>query len=174
MRQWIGLAAIASLAACGGSGGDGNAANAGNGSAGGTGGSASATGTSLQAGMWEITTNVTRIGGPGMPTSGAAPLPGPTTVRRCLTPEQAGQPGAGIFTGAGEGEGCTYESNNISAGRVQAVVQCSQGGQTMRSTITGQFAETSFEVTQQVQASGVEMESRTTGRRVGECAGGTS
>ena len=177
MRQWIGLAAVAALTACGGSGDGGNAAGAGNGSAAGAGaggGTAPATAAAMQAGMWEITTNVTRIGAPGMPAGAAVPMPGPTTVRTCLTPEQAGQPGAGIFTGAGEGQGCTYESNNISGGQVQAVVQCSQGGQTMRSTITGRFEATSFDVNQQVNASGVEMESRTVGRRVGECEGAPS
>ncbi len=167
MRQWIGLAAVAALAACGG--GSTNETNTGKAAETGGGGSGTATAAAMQAGMWEITTNVTRIGAPSMPAGASMPMPGPTTVRTCLTPEQAGQPGAGIFTGAGEGQGCTYESNNISGGQVQAVVQCNQGGQTMRSTVTGRFEATSFEVSQQVNASGVEMESRTVGRRVGEC-----
>jgi hypothetical protein len=172
MRQGIGFAAIAALAACGGGGDKAEGGNAAAGAAGNESGGGSAAAVAMQPGEWEITTTVARVSVPGMPAGAATPLPGPTTVRSCLTPEQASQPGAGIFTGAGEGEGCTYESNNISGGRVQAVVQCSQGGQAMRSTVTGQFAATSFEVSQQVQASGVEMESRTVGRRVGDCEGG--
>lgn len=170
MRQWIGFAAIAALAACGGGDG-GNKASVSGGEAGG--GSAAA----MQAGLWEITTTVSRMSAPGMPAGAAMPMPPPTTVRSCLTEQQAAQPGAGFFTGSGEGQGCSYESNNISAGRVQAAVQCTQQGSTMRSTMTGSFSATSFDVAQQVRTSAqgmaMEMESRTVGRRVGDCPAGS-
>lgn len=172
MRQWIGFAAVAALAACGSGGGGGNKASV----AGGDGGSAAA---AMQAGMWEITTTVSRMNMPGMPAGANMPMPPPTTVRTCLTQEQAGRPGAGFFTGSGEGQGCTYESNNVSGGRVQATVQCTQDGSTMRSNMTGSFTATGFDVAQQVQTSAqgmnMEMDSRTVGRRVGDCpAGGGS
>jgi hypothetical protein len=190
MRQWIGYAAALALAGCGGGGGGdankaaggnegagaeagGNAgagAEAGGGGSGGSGGSAS-----LQPGQWEITTNVTRITVPGMPAGMSPPMPPPTTVRACLTAAQAAQPGAGFLSGSGEAQGCTYESNSISGGRIQAVVQCNQQGTTMRSTMTGQFTADSYEVNQQVETSAqgqnMQMESRTTGRRTGDCPG---
>lgn len=189
MRQWIGFAGALALAGCGGGDGDANKAatgnmsgnagagaeaggNAGSGAESGGGGGGSA---SLQPGQWEITTNVTRLAVPGMPAGMSPPMPPPTTVRACLTAAQAAQPGAGFLSGSGEGQGCTYESNSIGGGRIQAVVQCSQQGTTMRSTMTGQFTATSYEVSQQAQISAqgqtTETESRTTGRRVGDCPG---
>ncbi|HEX8364685.1 MAG TPA: DUF3617 domain-containing protein [Allosphingosinicella sp.] len=180
MRQWIGIAAALALAGCGGGGegGDANkaAGNAGGnagagaegGEAGGGGGSAS-----LQPGQWEITTNVTSMNVPGMPAGMTPPMPPPTTVRACLTAAQAAQPGAGFLSGSGEAQGCTYESNSIGGGRIQAVVQCNQAGTTMRSTMTGQFTADSYEVNQQVETSAqgqnMQIQSRTTGRRVGDC-----
>lgn len=171
MRQWIGFAALAALAACGGGGSDaGNKASA---AEGGSSGGGSAAGAAMQAGLWEITTTVSRMSAPGMPAGANMPMPPPTTVRSCLTEQQAAQPGAGFFTGSGEGQGCSYESNNISGGRVQATVQCAQQGSTMRSTMTGSFSATGFDVAQQVRTSAqgmaMEMESRTVGRRVGDC-----
>ena len=189
MRQWIGYAAALALAGCGGGdSGDANKAAGGNESAGaeaggnagaaaeaGGGGSGGGGSASLQPGQWEITTNVTRITMPGMPAGMSPPMPPPTTVRACLTAAQAAQPGAGFLSGSGEAQGCTYESNSISGGRIQAVVQCSQQGTTMRSTMTGQFTADSYEVSQQAQISAqgqnMETESRTTGRRVGDCPG---
>jgi hypothetical protein len=176
MRQWIGIAAALTLAACssGGGGDDANKAADGNGAAAAEGGGGSAA--TMQPGQWEITTNVTRIAIPGMPAGMTPPMPPPTTVRNCLTPEQAAQPGAGFVTGSGETEGCTYQSNSVSGGRIQAVVQCTTPAGNMRSTINGQFTATSFEVNQQVQTSAqgqtMDMESRTTGRRVGDCPAG--
>jgi len=181
MRQWIGIAAALALAGCGGGeGGDANEAagnaggNAGAGAGGGEAGSGGGS-ASLQPGQWEITTNVTSMNVPGMPAGMAPPMPPPTTVRACLTAAQAAQPGAGFLSGSGEAQGCTYESNSIGGGRIQAVVQCNQAGTTMRSTMSGQFTATSYEVNQQVETSAqgqnMQIESRTTGRRVGDCPG---
>lgn len=171
MRQYFAAAAALALISCGG-GGDGNEA-AGDKAAEGAGTSGASA--SLQPGQWEITTQVLSMSAPNMPQGVNIPLPGPTTIRTCITPEQAGQPGANIFTGSGESGGCTYESNNVRGGRVEATVECNTADGTMRSTMTGQYGGSSFEVNQQVEttASGqtMEMESRTSGRRVGDCPG---
>ena len=173
MRQWIGIAALA-LAACGCNGdkaADGNAADGNAASAGG--GSAAA---QMQPGLWEITTTVASINVPNMPAGVTPPLPPPTTVRTCLTPEQAAQPNADFLTGSGESGGCTYESSSMSGGRIEATVQCNADGAQMRSAMNGQFTPDSYEVTQRVttsaQGMNMEMESRTTGRRVGDCPAG--
>ncbi len=61
----------------------------------------------------------------------------------------------------------------MAGGRIQATVQCNNQGGTMRSTMSGRFTATSFELDQQVETSaqGVTMniESRTNGRRIGDC-----
>ncbi len=171
MRQLIGMAALA-LAACGG-GGEENA-EGGNGTAAASGGGSASV--SLQPGQWEITTTVASINVPNLPPGATPPLPPPSPVRSCLTPEQAAQPTAGFIAGAGENGGCTYENSSMSGGRIEATVQCNAGGATMRSVMNGQFAPESFEVTQRATTSAegmnMEMESRTTGRRVGDCPAG--
>jgi hypothetical protein len=167
MRHGIAATAALLLVACGGQsdGGNDSAGEAADG-----GGAAAA---AFQPGLWEITTQVLSMSGPSIPQGVTMPTPPPTTVRTCMTPEQAGQPGAGFFTGSGESGGCTYENNSVAGGRIAATVQCNNEGGTMRSTMNGQFTATSFEVNQQVETSaqGVTMniESRTNGRRVGDC-----
>lgn len=173
MRQWIGIAALA-IAACGGNGdgaGGNDAAAESNAAAGGGGGGAASA--AMQPGQWEITTTVASISVPNMPSGMAPPVPPPTTVRSCLTPEEASQPNANFLTGMGESGGCTYENQSMEGGRVQSTVQCSSGGATMRTVVSGQFTPTSFEVNQRAttsaQGMNMEIESRTAGRRIGDC-----
>lgn len=169
MRHGIAAMAALLLAACGGQGEGGNE-SAGEKAAAGGGGAAAA---AFQPGLWEITTQVLNMSGPNIPQGVTMPTPPPTTVRTCMTPEQAGQPGANFFTGSGESGGCTYENNSMAGGRIAATVQCNNEGGTMRSNMSGQFTATSFELDQQVEttAQGMTMniESRTSGRRVGDC-----
>lgn len=134
-----------------------------------------ATAAALQAGQWEITTAVLSMEVPNMPAGMSPPTPPPTTVRTCLTPEQARAPNGGFLTGSGEGSGCTAQNMQMTGGRIQGTVQCDQQGSQMRSTMDGQFSPTSFEINQQVQTAAqgmtMNMRSRTAGRRVGDCAG---
>jgi hypothetical protein len=97
-------------------------------------------------------------------------------VRTCITEAQAAAPSADIHTGSGEKAGCRAENKAMTDGRIQGPVHCEQQGTTMRSTLDGQFTPTSMEMTQRVEtaAQGMTMnfESRTTGRRVGDCPSG--
>ena len=131
---------------------------------------------SFQPGQWETTTEVTRLNMAGMPAGVTPPMPPPTTVSYCMTPEKARRPDANFLTGSGEDSGCSYTDFTMSGGRIQGIVQCNQQGTSMRTTMSGQFTATSYEMNQQVQvtAGGVttDMESRTTGRRVGDCPAG--
>jgi len=112
---------------------------------------------------------------PNLPQGVSGPTPPPTTVRTCLTPQQASAPSGGFLTGSGEGGGCTTQNMSMAGGRIRGTVQCNQPGSAMRSSMEGQFSPTSFEVEQQVETSaqGMEMtiQSRTRGRRVGDCPG---
>jgi len=167
------------LASCGGESGNRQAADGGTA---GTNAAAAAPATAaggaavaLQPGQWEITTAVLRMEVPNMPSGISPPTPPPTTVRTCLTPQQASAPNGGFLTGSGEGGGCTSQNMSMAGGRIQGVVQCNSQGSTMRSTMEGRFSATSFEVNQHVEtaAQGMNMniESRTSGRRVGDCTG---
>jgi hypothetical protein len=177
MRQWIGIAGALALAACGGGGGDANKAADGEGAAakGGGGGAVA-----MQPGEWEMTTTVTRMNMPGMPAGTNAPMPGPQTVRNCLTPEEAAQASENFLSETtGAGEGCTSENSSMSGGRIQATVQCNRPEGRVRMTMNGQYTATTLEMTQQVQTTApggqnVEMEARIAGRRVGDCPAGAN
>jgi len=166
MRMMISAIAALTLAACGGqSGGNesGSTKSA-------TGGGESAT---LQPGQWEMTTTIVSMNVPNMPQGMNPPMPPPTTVSVCLTPEQARAPGGGFITGSDQNTGCRSENFTMANGRIQGVVQCDAQGTTMRANISGQFSADNYEITQQVEtaASGMtmNMEARTAGRRTGDC-----
>jgi hypothetical protein len=130
----------------------------------------------MQPGEWETTVEVVRMEAPNMPQGMNMPMPAATTIRTCLTAEQVSRPNAGFLTGKGDASGCTYENFSMAGGRIQGSVQCSSQGTTMRSTFNGQFSATSYEMTQQVETGAqgmtMEMESRTSGRRIGDCPAG--
>ena len=167
MRHWIAAAPALLLIACGGEGGGGNAAE---------GGGGEAAAVAFQPGQWETTVHVTRINVPNMPKGMNPPMPPPTTVRTCLTAEQARAPNANFLTGSGESGGCTSENFSMADGRITGTVQCNAQGSTMRSTLDGRYTATSYEMTMQTQTQAqgmsMDMEARTTARRVGDCPAG--
>ena len=169
MRRSIAAITALLLASCGGESGEDQAAEKGKAAAAGGGGG----GVSMQPGQWEIRTEVVRMEIPNMPQGMSGPMPPATTVSTCLTPQQASAPSGGFLTGSGEGAGCTTENMSMADGRIRGTVQCNQQGSTMRSTMDGQFSPTSFEISQRVETSAqgmnMNMESRTSGRRVGDC-----
>jgi hypothetical protein len=177
MRQWIGIAGALALAACSGGndGGDANEA-AGNKAAASGGGSA---GVTMQPGQWEMTATVTRMTVPGMPAGMNAPLPQPSTTQNCLTAEEVAQANANFINeSAGGNEGCTSENSSMSGGRIQATIQCNRPEGQVRMTMAGQYTATTLEMTQQLRTNAqgnnqnVELDSRVTGRRIGDCAPG--
>ena len=181
-RIMAAMAALA-LASCEGQQGAGNAAANGAAAAGGNaataaGGDAGTAGAAMvemRPGQWETTIEVLRLNManvPGMPAGMTQPLPPPTTVRSCVTPEQARRPNADMFAG-GNQAGCTYENFSMTGGRIQGVVTCNSSGTTVRSTFNGSFGAESMQVDSesQVSANGVTVDtaSRVTGRRLGDC-----
>lgn len=182
MRPVITAAAALLLASCGsqekaGNGSaDANAAGASPPSAeAGGGGAASA---SLAPGQYETTIEVLRINmvdGPNLPAGMTSPVPPPTTVRSCLTPDQARRPNANFLTGSGAQGGCNYENLTMTRGRIQGAVTCNNQGTIMRTTMNGQFSADGYamESESRIEANGVTMEtaSRITTRRIGDCPG---
>jgi hypothetical protein len=173
-------AAALLLAACSG-GDEGDAGAAGNTGASGAESAAPDAGggeVAMTPGEWEMTVQVSQMSVPGVP-EGAMPSMPATTMRTCLTAEQASQPTPGFLTGQQDGSGadCSYENYSTAGGRVQGTVQCRVAEGTMRTTLDGQITPTSFEMNQQTQMSGGGMpetrtESRVTGRRIGDCPAG--
>ena len=173
MRRSIVTIIMVLLASCSGGGGSANdqaAKSEKAAAAGGAGG-----GIALQPGQWELRTEVVRMNVPNMPQGMSPPAPPPTTVTYCLTPEQARQPNANFLTGSGEQGGCRAENMSMAGGRLHGTVQCEHQGATTRVEMAGQFTPTSYEINQttHTSAQGMEMdiESRTAGRRIGDCPG---
>lgn len=153
--------------------GDGNAAA----SAGGTESSRGGATAELSPGQWETTVEILRMdmgNVPGMPAGMTPPRPAPTTVRSCLTPQQARRPNAGFMAGNNEA-GCAYENFSMAGGRVQGTMTCNQQGSTVRATVNGSFSPESYrmESDSQVNSNGVSVSTttRVTGRRIGDCPG---
>lgn len=181
MKHWIGFAALA-LAACDGGGGSGGKDGGGDGAAAGNsaagasvaaqpagGGSPAA----MQAGEWEITTQVTGVDGPGV--SGATPqgaIP-PETRRACLTEREIAQPGGIATGGITNASGCRAEGNSGN-GSIRSTIRCeAPGGGRVDVTTTGSSTATSLDlnVETRVAAPGATMNTRAriTGRRLGDC-----
>jgi hypothetical protein len=165
MRHWIAAVPAALLAACGGGDSGGNAAKGG--------GEAKIEAVAFQPGQWETTVQVTRMNIPNMPQGASPPTPPPTTVRSCLTAEQARQPNANFLTGSGESGGCTSDNFSMAAGRISGTIQCNSQGTQMRATLDGRYSPTTYEMTMQseTQAQGMnmQMEARINARRIGDC-----
>ena len=180
MRKTFSAISILLLAAC--SGQDGNEGVAANGAAAESEGGSSSGGTAgvaLQPGQYETTVETTRVAMsnvPGMPAGIAPPTIPPTTIRSCLTPEQAARPSANFLSGKGDAGGCGYSDFSMEGGRMRGTLQCSSAGSTMRATFDGQFTADGYQMTSQsqVNANGmtVESETRTTSRRIGDCPAG--
>ncbi len=184
MRHAIAAAAISlSLASCG-SGNEAGNAGAGNiaenrETAAADGGSTGSGAAAFQPGQWEVRAEVVRLdmrNVPNMPAGATPPMPPPTTITYCMTPEQAQRPDANSLTANTRDSGCTYQNFSMGNGRIQGIVQCNTQGAQMRTAIDGRFTATSYEMTQQAQVttSGIttDMEARTTGRRLGDCPAG--
>lgn len=168
--------ALLGLGACQG-GNEQAAANAvGNEAAPSGGGGAAASGLQLQPGQWETRVEVVRVSGANLPPGMAAPQMPPVTASYCITPEQAADPSASMMAGNQMPEGCTTEDYTVSGGRIAGTVQCNIQGNVSRTTMSGRFTPTSYEMTMQAQqnVAGVEMESETrvTARRTGDCPAG--
>lgn len=186
MKLIVTAAAALLLVSCGSRDQAGNqstdnaAGNAAAGEAGAEGGPAAGGATiALRPGQWETIVEVLRLNMadmPNMPAGMTTPLPPPTTVRSCLTPEQARQPNANFLTGSGDQGGCTYQDFSMAGGRIRGTVTCNSQGTNMRTTMDGTFGGDSYRIESesQVSANGatIDTATRITARRIGDCPAG--
>lgn len=170
MRSAIILVGAGLLAACSQSGdGNGAAANGTAADGGGSGGSSGAASAmvQMQPGEWEI--SMTLPNGISMP-----------GTRVCLTQEDVSRGAAAMMNGGGrqaQGVNCDYSGITVANGRIQGTSSCTQqGGISVSVTMDGTMSPTEYNVTQHmrstIQGQTREMESRITGRRIGECQPG--
>jgi uncharacterized protein DUF3617 len=167
----MGLGGLLALAACGGPDkGEGNEAAGDE--------AAPASGVKLQPGEWEITMETVSVTAPGLPPSVAATIKKPrATNRTCMTPEEANGPKPDMFAGSG-GVNCKQEGFSWTGGRIKGTTTCQGAGGTGKTVMAmdGQYGAQSMDMNMKMttDAAGTPMtvETRMTGRRVGDCPAG--
>lgn len=166
------------LVGCGGpQGGEGNSA-AGGGEKSATSSDADGGNMQLKPGQWEMSFEMTNVSAPGMPAGAADMMRTPkTTVKSCLSEAEASKPDADLFQGKKD-DSCKAEGFAMKGGRVTGTMICkgTEGAGETKLTMEGQYGSTSFDVTSRTEVKGegmaMTMESRSTGRRIGDCPAG--
>ena len=170
LNRYVLPAALLGLAACGSN-------DAGNGSAAAEDKAAPAGGAEIQLkpGQWEIVHEVVAMEMPGMPKGAIDSMAGkPTTIRNCITPEQAARPQADFFA-ENKDSGCTYKDFTMAGGRIKGTMTCAvkdkPGGMTM--VMDGKYGPQSYEMNVDMKtdagAHSMSIQSRGTGKWIGEC-----
>ena len=114
---------------------------------------------------------------PGMPAEIAGHMKGIEgrieTQQNCLTPEEAKRPKEDFFTG--DNKNCRYDRFNMSGGKIDAVMECSESGTVHTMTMQGNYTPDTYNMQMAMQRSGVSeagemtMKMRVDARRVGQC-----
>jgi hypothetical protein len=140
---------------------------------------------SLQAGEWTMTTQMTEIEVPGMPEEMVAQMReqmGEQTDEstRCITEEEAADPGANLFTPDDAAEDCDFTESTVAGGVINIAGTCEapngQGTATM--AIGGTYTGTTMNAELSVNVAGGPMEMNMSGtmsaERTGDCAADAS
>jgi Protein of unknown function (DUF3617) len=171
----IGASLMLALAGCGGSdkAAEGEAGGGGTETAAAPGGGAA----QIQPGEWEVTMETLNIEAPNMPPEAAAMMKKSmgekNTSRQCITAEEV----SGDFITANQEANCTREGFSFAGGRIQGTMTCT--GEDGKATITmnGSHSGTSYDMrskmTSENQAGSMTIETRNTGRRLGDCPPGS-
>lgn len=132
----------------------------------------------IDPGQWESSTEILAVTGP-LPEEALNQMRGQrTTVRNCITPEQAARPSAN-FLAAQQGSECSYRDFSMQGGKLSGSMTCT-GGQfpgEMNTTMRGDYGPQSYDMTMDMETSAgiaggpeLRITARTSGRRVGDCA----
>lgn len=125
----------------------------------------------IQPGKWQSTVTITDMQFPNAPPGMAAAMRGrPTTVTTCVTAQQAADGPRSLMANS-HGK-CHFTSYSASAGRFDAVMQCTFASSMMTQTSHGTFTATTMDVsnaTVMTGRAGMSSKSHTMGRRIGGC-----
>jgi hypothetical protein len=99
-----------------------------------------------------------------------------TALRYCVTPEQAANPSAEMFSGQ-EDKNCTYSGFEAKGGQVTGQISCKAQGGTMNAAMSGSYAPDSYAIDMDMKMEGgphpMAMTARSEGKWIGpECASG--
>jgi hypothetical protein len=97
-----------------------------------------------------------------------------TSLRYCITPQQAANPGAEMFSGQ-ENKNCTYGNFSATGGKVTGQVSCKGEGGTMNAAMSGSYAPDRYAIDMDMKMDGgpraMALTARSEGKWIGaECA----
>lgn len=138
-------------------------------------------GVRIEPGLWEATSEVVDVRAPNLPVQVREMMMAQagTTVRNCITPEQAQRPDAN-FLAAQQDSNCSYQDFAMRGGKLTGTMVCTGGelpGE-MRAQMEGEYGPERYDMQMTMQTSGMPegadltIETRTTGRRLGPCPEG--
>ncbi|WP_028055830.1 DUF3617 domain-containing protein [Sphingobium bisphenolivorans] len=136
----------------------------------------------LKPGQWEGAYELTDIDMPNMPAGGAQmkdqmkKMMSRTSMRYCVTPEEAANPSGKMFSGQ-ENKDCTYKGFDASGGSVKGEISCKSQGGTMNAVMTGDYGPESYAMHMDMKMVGapngmnMSMKAKTSGKWTGStCA----
>ncbi|WP_164847347.1 DUF3617 domain-containing protein [Sphingobium algorifonticola] len=140
----------------------------------------------LEPGEWEATQEIVDVkmtGVPeGMPAEAMKQMIGQkNTVKHCVTPEQAANPGAD-FLAAQKDAKCTYSDMRMAGGTIKGAMTCSPPDNpkaTMKMTMNGTYLPASYAMAMETELTGMpngmamQMKMKTSGKRIGACPEGS-
>lgn len=133
----------------------------------------------LKPGQWEGSYTLEDIDMPNMGGGGAEmeermkKMMSRTSIRYCVSPEEAANPSGKMFSGQ-DNKDCTYKGFDASGGSVKGEIACTspQGG-TMNAVMSGTYAPESYEMRMDMKMAGapggmnMAMKAKTTGKWIG-------
>ena len=131
----------------------------------------------VRPGRWESKVTIEEMTIPGMTGDMAKQMNGHVQVNAsCLTEAEARRPKEDFF--AGENKNCRYDHFDMAGGKIDAVMQCADGGTTHTMTMTGGYTPDTYNMRMAMQAEGgdpagaaMTMKMRVDAKRVGDCTG---
>ena len=132
----------------------------------------------IDPGLWEVASEVTAVSAPNLPIAARDDMIGPRARgQACLTPEDAARPSARFLAGRG-GDRCAYADFAMDGGRMTGTMRCAEpdGGETL-ARMTGDYGRESYRLDMAIETPGpdgaaMRIETRTMGRRIGDCPAG--
>ncbi|MEM1133417.1 MAG: DUF3617 domain-containing protein [Pseudomonadota bacterium] len=129
-------------------------------------------------GEYEMTVSFSEIDAPGLPEAAKGAMMEQigkgTTVKTCITEEQAKDPGASMF-GQPEGSGCTMDKLERSGNEMSVDMTCEAQGMKIVSVMDGTFEADGYamDIDQKMTGSpagDMSMKGRIESKRIGDCA----
>lgn len=132
----------------------------------------------IKAGLWESTSEVLNVTAPNLPREVQNRMKGSAqATRHCITEEQASRPDANFL--ATQRDNCTYQDFSMRGGRIEGRMTCSGGemGGQATAVMSGNYGPENYDMRMRMEMEGPEdstmtIETRASGRRVGECGEG--